>query len=207
MMSAIERLASEVEKAQISRLVDSINTLAVDMDRAVNEIQMPRVSEQAVGLLAELRQTNGRIKELLEKPEFDRTIADLSETAASIKGTVTGSQKSIQAFLDDLPAIGGSLKSSSKQIDEFLSGPDFKRILAGLAQASDNAGPATADLAKAVRRVDNLLASQQRNIELLLTSLRKVAENLEAVSEDAKANPSRVIFGEPPPRLNLGEKK
>ena len=206
-VSTVERLAAEIEKAQIAKTVNNINTLAVDMDKALNQIQIPRVSEQVVGFMAEIRQTNGRIKSLLDKPELGKTIDDLSEITASIRGTVTGSQKDFRAFLADMPAIGENLKSSSKQIDEILSGPELKRILTGMAQASDNAGPATADIAKAVRRIDNLVVSQQRNIELLLTSLRKVSQNMETISEDAKQNPSRVIMGDPPPRLKPGEKR
>jgi paraquat-inducible protein B len=207
MMSAVERLASEIEKAQISKLVDNINTLAVDVDKAVNSLQVADISKQGVELLAELRGTNKRLVELLANPGFDKGIADVVATVASLKQTVTGSEKELRATLADLPVISARLRTSSESIDGILSSTEMKRILAGLAQASDNAGPVTVDLAKVARRLDSMLTTQQRNIELLLTSLRKVAENVEAISEDAKQNPSRVILGNPPQRLKPGETK
>lgn len=207
MVSAVERLASEIEKAQIAKLVDNINKLAVDVDKAVSALQVADISKQGVGLLAELRGTNKRLAELLASPGFDKGIADAAATVASLRQTVTGSEKDLRAVLADLPVISARLKNSSQSIDGILSSKEMQRTLSGLAQASDNAGPVVVDLAKVARRIDNMLASQQRNIELLLTSLRKVAENLEVISEDAKENPSRVILGNPPQRLKPGEKK
>ena len=63
------------------------------------------------------------------------------------------------------------------------------------------------DLRATVRRLDNLLASRQRDIEALILGLRRIVENITALSEDAKKNPSRVLFGSPPPRANPGEQK
>ena len=205
--SAIERLAAEVEKAQIAKLVDNISKLAVDVDKSVNALQVAEISKEGVGLLAELRGTNKRLEGILANPAFEKGIADAAATLASLRGTVTGSEKDVRAVLADLPVISARLKTSSQSLDSILSSKEMQRTLAGLAQTAEQAGPAATDLAKVARRIDNLLASQQRDIEILLTSLRKVAENVETITEDAKSNPSRVITGEPPTRLRPGEKR
>ena len=83
----------------------------------------------------------------------------------------------------------------------------MKRTLAGLADTAEHAGPAMISLRKSALRLDNLLASQQRDIEAVIVGLRKTIENITALSEDAGENPSRVLFGSPPPRTNPGEKK
>lgn len=146
-LSAVERVANQIEKADIATLLGNMDKLVVDLTKAVNEIHVGQLNRQAVDLLAGLNQTNENLKAL-------------------------------------------------------LTGEQTQRILDGLAKTSDNAAPAVAELAKTVRRVNNLLSSQQRDIELLIQNLRRLSENLTAITENAKANPSGVLFGEPPPRIN-----
>ena len=106
-----------------------------------------------------------------------------------------------------LAKLVDNLNTAVLSLNGILNSPEVKRTLEGLAAASDKAGPAMAEVLKTVRTLNNMLSSQQRNIELLMMSLRKTGENLSAVSEEARNNPSAVLFGNPPPRINPGEKK
>ena len=58
-----------------------------------------------------------------------------------------------------------------------------------------------------LRELSTLLSNQSQDIEAIIRGLRQVTENVEALSEDAKDNPSRLLFGDPPPRESKGERK
>lgn len=100
-----------------------------------------------------------------------------------------------------------NLNAATLSLNGILNSQEIKRTLSGLAAASDNAGPAMVELLKTVRSLGTMLNSQQQNIELLVRSLRKSGENISTLSEEAKNNPSGVLFNNPPPRIHPGEKK
>lgn len=206
-VNAAERLAEEMQKANIAGLIGNLNSLTVDLDKAVKAIQFEDISKQGVGLLTELRDTNKRLDTVLSNPGISQGIADLAATAASIRGTVVSNEANVQTFLTNLPAISERLKTSSDRINAILLSREFAQTLTGLNQMSLRADNATAEFGKLTTRLNNLVASQQRDVELLLLNLRKVAENMASVTEDAKSNPSRVLFGEPPPHRNPGGSK
>jgi ABC-type transporter Mla subunit MlaD len=106
-----------------------------------------------------------------------------------------------------LAKLADNLNTAILNANGILTSQEMKRTLSGLATASDNAGPAMIEVLKTVRTLNGLVSSQQQNIEVLVRSLRKTGENVSTLSEEAKNNPSGVLFGNPPPRVNPGEKK
>ncbi len=205
--SAIERLASQIEKAQIAKVVENINTLIVDTNKSIKELQVGEINKHLLALGTDLTAAVKRIEKILGNPAIDKGITDLGTTIAGLKDVVVSSQEGVKTSLADLPKITARLASTAEEIDKIIKSPETKRTLAGLADTADNAGPAMIRLRKTAQRLDNLLASQQKDIESIVLGLRKTMENITAMSEDAAANPSRVIFGSPPPKTKPGEKK
>ena len=205
--SAVERLASEIEKAEIAKGVENINRLALALEKAVEELHVAKLSDEILALSKDLRGVVSRFQQILDNPAIDQGITDIGVAAAGIKEVVVGGKADIAATLKDLPKISARLASTAEEIDKIVKSPEMKRTLAGLADTADHAGPAMISLRKTALRLDNLLASQQRDIEAVIVGLRKTIENITALSEDAGKNPSRVLFGSPPPRTNPGEKK
>jgi len=76
-----------------------------------------------------------------------------------------------------------------------------QKTLANVNQTTAAAAPAAADLRRVLRKLDAIISSQDADIESIISSLRRVSEQAAALVEDAKNNPSRVIFGEPPPHV------
>ena len=205
--SAVERLASQIEKAEIAKVVENINTLVVDTNKAINQLQVGEINKQALALGTELQAAVKRIEQILGNPAIDKGISDMGVAIAGVKDVVVSSQADVKTTLKDLPKITARLSGTAEEIDKIVKSPEIKRALAGLANTADNAGPAMIALRKTAFRLDNLLASQQRDIEAVILGLRKTVENISALSEDAADNPSRVIFGSPPPRTHPGDKK
>ncbi len=205
-VSAVERLANQIEKAEIDKLLTNLNTLVVNVDKGIAELQVPKLREQVLGLVQELRQSNTSVKRILNNPAIDKGISDLAAAIASAKNVLVGGEDKLTAVVADLPAISARLKTSMQRVDEILQGPELKKIITDLAGVTGDVGPAVLQLRKVTRRLDNLMASQQQDIEAILRGLRTITDNAAALSEDAKDNPSRVLFGDPPPRRQPGEK-
>jgi len=155
-----------------------------------------------VALLDEAKAATTAAKNVLENPSINKAINDLADTVASAKGTVTGDE--FKTFVADLPKISGRLRTTMERIDQIVHDPKVQQMVDGLSQTATNAGPASADLRRTMRELNVLLASEGEDLEAIIVGLRQLSENGAAVTDDAKSNPSRLLFGDPPPHLQNG---
>jgi hypothetical protein len=88
------------------------------------------------------------------------------------------------------------LRGTAGKINGLLDEPALKTAIA-------NTGPLTTDARKAVSRLAELLASEQQDLSEMIQSLKATAQNVEAITGDAKENPARILFGSPPPKGKL----
>lgn len=58
---------------------------------------------------------------------------------------------------------------------------------------------------QAVENADNVLASSNKQIGQTLTNLQSASQNVKQLSETAKEHPSSLLFGKPPPPLDLNK--
>jgi ABC-type transporter Mla subunit MlaD len=66
----------------------------------------------------------------------------------------------------------------------------LKNLVATLSQASESA--------------NNVVTTQQENLEASIENVRVTTENLRELTENLKAQPSQLLFGEPPARSKPG---
>lgn len=204
-VSGVESLANTLKKIRIEELVNHADELLVSLNKTVTDAQVPMLRDKLAGLLDELNGSAARVKAILSNPEIDKTINNLSQTTASLKDVTGGEQ--VRTFVNDLPQISARLRASADRINEILNGPEVKQLLEGLGSTAENTAPAAIELRRLLRELNGLLANERQDIQLIITNLRQVLENAAALSEDAKNNPSRMIFGAPPPRITPGEQK
>jgi len=204
-MATVEELAAELKAADLAKVIGNISKFFVTADKAVTELQVAKISEQGVGLLKELRGTNERLKKVIDNPKIDEGLNDLTAAIKGVRGVVDESGAPVTKALKDLPDISTRLKATTKRIDEVLADPKVDKIIADLSTTAEHVAPAALELRKLLKRLDNLFATQQQDVQAIIRALRDVMENVETLSEDAKDNPARLLFGEPPPRQKPGE--
>lgn len=200
-INSVEDLLNEFKKAEPARLVTHFDELAVTARQFIEDVDIAELRQHTLALLDEVRDTNKRVRAILDDPRVDQTLGNVSDATAMMKG------EEVRAFVADLPQISNRLRDTMQRVDEIVQSEQFRKTLDGLEKTTTNAGPAAAELRQAVREVNALLISQRQDIESILYNLRRVMENAEAVTEGMRENPSRVIFGEPPPRRNPGAQK
>jgi ABC-type transporter Mla subunit MlaD len=182
-LSAAERIAGQLEAAEIDKVARSMNALMQSLDGKVQELDVNRIQQDARALLSEVRSTNARVKALLEDPAVGKMLDGASRAAA------------------DLPELTARLKSVSTKLEEIMADRRTGEMVVNADSAAAAASAAMGELRRVARRLDALLAGNRHDLEATVGALRHTLDNVEYMSQDARQNPSRMLFGEPPPQF------
>jgi phospholipid/cholesterol/gamma-HCH transport system substrate-binding protein/paraquat-inducible protein B len=198
LVDAAQDIIESVRGADVGKVISHADALLIKADKMIDDIQMPEIRAQAIGLISELRDSNKKLQEILADPNIKAMLADLAGTAKSLHAAADSPD--LKKFLTDLPEISARLKKTMEQINALLADENIRKSLANFNAAAGSASDAMADIRRLAKSANALLLSQQQDITAIIRNFRSLAENAAAITEDAKANPSRVLFGEPPAR-------
>ena len=114
--------------------------------------------------------------------------AEISTNAVQLLDEVRESNRKVQALLarPELESIFKDFAATGGGLRRFAESPELTNSFARL------------DLS--LRRVNQLLAGKDADLQTTLDNLRSLSENLKELSENAKRYPAQLLFGEPPPR-------
>ena len=192
--SGIEALAEEFKRMRLADTVDNANKLLIDMQQILGNLQTKTVGDRLVATLDQAHASATRIREILDGPEV-KTMLDGAAGAATGAKKLTNSED-LNKFVAQLPVISEQLRATIDHIDTVVSDPAIGKTLQGTA----NIGPAVADIRRVLRELNGILASRRNQIDSLIVNLQRASDNAAKMTEDAAANPARVLFGEPPTR-------
>ncbi|MFQ6024343.1 MAG: MlaD family protein [Acidiferrobacterales bacterium] len=173
------------------------------------------------GEIAQLTQT-------LEKVAKDVQDLDIKGLEADVKGLLAAATKEVKdlqvasirvranKLLDELvlttarahemlesPEVNEiivNLRDTTRNVNAILESDEVRNILTNLEEN-------TALLERTLRRVDNLVSSQQQDIEVIVRDIRLITDSLKELTGNAEKYPSHLIFGEPPPRSKMDNSK
>ncbi len=164
-------------------------------------------------LIQELRDTNRAVQGLVAGPELHGAVTDTASALASVRRLADATATGIDQLLAELRDSAAKLDLVAGQLADATKGGELQRTLRNaeavtrqLQQATQNLPGVSGDVERTVRRVDNLIASTQRDIAVTLDNLNAASTNLRELSENAKRYPSQVLFGAPPPREGAGRR-
>lgn len=203
--SAAERIAVQLEAVDVGQMLARIDRLLGVLSERVDELDTKAMSRSVTETLENIRVTSGRLNTVLNSEGVDQAVKDLPEISRRVRSAAEQldsllSSPQIQQARDDLPEIAARIRSSARQLDELLASPSTKRILENLDAGSGGLAATSQDLRSVARLADQLLRQQYDDIQRIVTALRQTLDNTAELTEDAKRNPSRLIFGQPPPR-------
>jgi len=181
-IAGIESIVSELHKANIGKVVVDADRLINNADTSIQDLQVPELRDKTAALLDEARSAAARVKQILDSPQVDQT-------------------------LKELPQIAQRMHQTMDRVNEIVHDPKVQQTLDGLSATAGAAAPAATEIRRVMKEVQTLLASQQQDIESIVTNLRRVMENANAITQDAKQNPSQLLLGQPPPHLKPGGRK
>jgi len=178
----LEIILNQVRNADIGKTLADARKLVIDSDTAINNLQTKLLREKAVALIDEAQASVQRIHEILDDPKVKQAIADL-------------------------PRITAPLRDALARIDTIVHDPKVQKMIDDLSQTAASAAPSAEELRRVLRTLNLTLDSRKRDLEMIITDLRRTLESSSALMEDAKDNPSRLLFGQPPPHIEGTDQK
>ena len=194
------RIVRRLEKVEFDKIAMDLNKLTLTATRAIDDAQVGKLRKEGIELLSEMRETNRRLRDLLEPKVL---LAIRSDAAAAVRKAreaaerVDGKIDKLFAGLQD--AVDNS-NEAAKQVRMLLSRSEFQSSLENIDAAAKDLPVATALLKKMLHRVNQLLVIQQDDLQTIVENIRLISDNIRELSVTAKKYPSQILFGEPPAR-------
>ena len=142
----------------------------------------------------------------LQKADLRKVIGHIDDLAtqataavAEVKRTVAANRDNLTRTMAELPETAARLRATAARADAILNDPRVDKAIAGFSNAADAAPPAVADVRRLAHEAQQLIAGEADDIRSIINDLRRVASDASALTDDARANPSRLLFGKPPP--------
>ena len=180
---AVERILRNVEGIDLERLIGTMENSLNTIDKLVQGANVDKISAQASQLLAEVRETNRQLQNLVNGPELRDTVRDAALAAGKAREILERADKPLSQFIADLPKASESIN----------------RVVARLDAASANLPEASAELKQTLQRLSRLISGQQQDIEKTVQNLRSASETMKEILDNSKKYPAQVLFGAPPP--------
>lgn len=209
-------IVSDLEDAELALLVRDAGTLLTtgtglvnDLRALVSEVQgavagqdLARGVRDGIDAIAELRSASAELRQLLASVNQTLTPDDLRAVMANVQET-----------LHALRTASGSIATLTTGLTEALPPETLDRIVADAAGsvAAVRAGaerlPGTIRAAnQALRRLGDVVATTQTDLDRILDDLSGIAANLRQLAASARAYPSQIPFGSPPPRIQYEDR-
>lgn len=165
----------------------------------------PSTMRQVVGTVERLAEDLRQANIPLVIQHIDGLVANATRAMGTVEQVVEANRANVNTVVSDLPAITSRLRVSSARIDDILQDKRLTQTIANISGGSASANQTIADLRALVQDLRSMVVTQQGDIQAIVADLRRMANNLAALSDDARDNPSRLLLGEPPPRKQPGE--
>lgn len=203
---AIEQVAFQMERADFGQVLSSVEKLADSLADVLGDADLGGLGDNATALLQELRDSNARLQEILRDDRVEAMLTDASGSVASARRILEGSEEDLRVFVENLPALLENATRTMDRVETLVSGDRVDRMLDDLSRVSGEAAPAVAEARLLLKTLNATVAEQRQDLEAIMANLRRVLSNAGVITEDAKQNPARLLFGEPPSPVNPKER-
>ncbi len=177
-----QNFLGSLDKADIARLGHNLNKLVVTIDEKVNGAHVDEMIAEAMAALREAHATLGRIDRAVSRGQLDSTLANIHAATARLEKVL--GNPALESGPRDFAATFANLRRISE------SGGELERLVTNLERAS--------------RRTNDILGANEYDLHASVVDLRATLENLRALSELARRDPSALIFSPPPQPVVLG---
>ncbi|MHC4647675.1 MAG: hypothetical protein ACYTBJ_19590 [Planctomycetota bacterium] len=225
MQNSVDRILDKLQQIDFETVVDNVNTLLENLNKAILDANVEGLSAKARQLLADADKTVKSLGEKVQKLVVD---ADQALIDANLRAL---SEKAQQLMLDaDQALIDADLKALSAKVRQFVADADKAVVDANVKELStvanafiDELRQSNQDLKKLLEspdpkeelanipvlvdkfnqtlsQLDQLIVSQTPEVREIIENIRQLSENLNYLTERLKDNPSELLFSAPPPK-------
>ncbi len=174
-VAAAEEILERLHRLDIEGTLANLNKLMVTTNNRIAAIDTKTLSDRTASTLARIESTLAAIDAKKLSDEGTALIAELRQSNAELMKTLAN--PAWQKLPDEANA-------ALAQARELVADPAIKRTLA--------------HLERTLGRLDRLTGGIDADLATTIENLRQITDNLRDLTEDAKRNPSNLIFGQPP---------
>jgi phospholipid/cholesterol/gamma-HCH transport system substrate-binding protein/paraquat-inducible protein B len=179
-IATIKTIVSSLDKADIQKLGQNLNALVVNVNKKLDEIPVAQLAADADGLLKDARATVNRVDRVIALSQVEETLRNLSSASARVDKLLA------DPALQQTVANAGVISARLRKITETGE-------LDALAKNLD----------QTILRVNAMIGENQHDIRGMIQDLRVTSDNLRTLSENIKRNPSGLLVGGPPQKVQM----
>ena len=168
---SLDRILAAFERVDLAGITGELKKAVESLRAAIDELKVGEVRQELVGLLKDLKLTSRLVMAVIDKNQGGSDVK-IKTDVAGVLTSLDNAAKSVKGLVD---------KSTTEL------------------QAA-NIPQTVARLDRTAKRLEQLAAGQQGDMDAVMANLRRLSENLMKLSESAKHYPSQVLFGSAPPR-------
>ena len=180
---SVEKILRSIEAVDLGRLVDGIEKSLSTITKVAEGANLDKIGREANAFLADIRDTNRQLKEIIGSAELKSALQDGAGAAKRAREIIDNAEKPLKQLMADLPQASEGLTRLVKRLDS----------------VANDLPETSAQLRQTIQRMNRLLANQQRDIERTMDNMRAISDNMKEITENSKKYPSQVLFGAPPP--------
>jgi paraquat-inducible protein B len=161
----------------------------------------------APSTLGQVMDAAGHIADELKTVNLSRVVNHIDDmatqataTISEIRQVVAGNKTNLDRTLSELPDTVGKTRDAVARADEILHDPRVNKTLDGLSGLGNSANATLSDVRRLADELSELVEGERGEVQSIITDLRRTMTDAASLVEEAKANPSWVLFGKPPPR-------
>ena len=202
LMQSADRVFAQLEEVDLRVIAGDLDRFLVSAAAAVDGARVGELSRAAQRLIEGLELTNADLRALIGEPRP----GDLAAALGALRSAAEQADQAMAPALQDLRAGAHALRGAAEGAQTLLASEDAHRALSDLRESGaalrGMAGEMQQVLARvqlSLRRAEALLQSGQADAPAFFENLRAISENLRYLTESARQDPARILFGGPPP--------
>jgi len=131
MLDSAEAFFTKLEAIDLNQTITNLNQLVRTTTQQVEDARLGKISDQAVALLGEFRQSNDRLRAILNNPGFDAIPKDAAISVAKLRELMES---------DQLGTTITQMQKTLREVDFLLAGKggDIEEALGNLRQFTEN---------------------------------------------------------------------
>lgn len=185
---SLDKLLGNLEEINVMGIAEGLQRSMGALTEMAEGANVRKIGEQAEALLREMRESNGRLSSLLSDLKLEPVVSDATAAASTLR-----------RILDDSEEPLAKLLAASREASE-----NINKVAGKLEPVSGDLPESLALLRRTLRRIEDMIADQQEDIEVTIQNIRVISENLRTVTDDAKKYPAHILFGEAPSKASGG---
>lgn len=198
-VESIDEVFSQLRDTDVAGVVDRLDRFLAAATRTLGEIDFSALSQDVSALLEDLRATSASLRERLQAPELDRTLAGAADAAESAARTTAQLETDLPRLLEQVDRIAASLGRSADDLEVLLGEDELGGAVHDFRRAAEALPETLARLRATFQRLDLVLSGGQADASRIFDNLRQITDDLRDLTELAKSYPSLLLFGDPPP--------